>query len=676
MAQIIQFVPKHAVDAIKNVDAFIEMAKNELTVFGADLNWDSDIWDVTSHVEYRANKATNICWGNIDKKSRWDTLVLLEQPLLDFAKAYIRYEQGLKKTKTYRATVDSFKALERAIVNVHSIACPTSVDVNILNIAQQILKDTFCHNHAAVCAQNLEKITKFLADNLMLKVPAFEWKSSLKQTDSGRISGIDYTDYRSDKLPTDQCLYAIADIYNNTELSKDKLCAALAVILLSNPCRIGEVLTLPVDCIVENYQGYTDSIGIRWFPEKGGEPFIKPVLPIWRDLVIESISTIKQLTEDSRTMAKWYENNTESIYLPHEYSYLGKQEYVDTLTIRKLFGFSKKTLSSFIKKHNIEQKFVFQKPALIKMRDLNSILRVLLPDGFPYLYKENKLKYSEALFVVPYNFFRELDKQSFSTTLFQKIKYQHISSAFGGIKGNPSMFDRHSHTEPDGEHIIFRTHSARHMQDTIAEYAQIPQKLRAYFAGRKDIRHNQYYSHTPKDILADKSFEIANQGDITPNNAESATEVFSQSQVIASLLRDNLEDAVHITQLGYCIIGTGNTCKKYMDHFLCSDHLYVKGDKRLNTLEEYIEFTRNIISKRSQLSANIKHDKQILAVLLSIQAVLDNPKIPKGSFFKLMPGKDYSRMRIAYFRKKNKLLGNAQQGTIPLIKVGELCLDI
>ncbi len=44
MAEVLLFTPKHLVDAKANLEDFIEMCRDRLTVFGAELDWDRDTW--------------------------------------------------------------------------------------------------------------------------------------------------------------------------------------------------------------------------------------------------------------------------------------------------------------------------------------------------------------------------------------------------------------------------------------------------------------------------------------------------------------------------------------------------------------------------------------------------------------------------------------------------------
>jgi hypothetical protein len=72
-----------------NLAKFINLARNELTVFGSDLNWDADYW-----------KSAGVTFANLDQKSRsYNSNNSLNPSFRDFAKAYYRYQQGHRPTK-------------------------------------------------------------------------------------------------------------------------------------------------------------------------------------------------------------------------------------------------------------------------------------------------------------------------------------------------------------------------------------------------------------------------------------------------------------------------------------------------------------------------------------------------------------------------------------------------
>ena len=49
MTTVTRLKPRALRDAQAKLDAFIANARNELTAFGKDLEFDSDCWDVTEH---------------------------------------------------------------------------------------------------------------------------------------------------------------------------------------------------------------------------------------------------------------------------------------------------------------------------------------------------------------------------------------------------------------------------------------------------------------------------------------------------------------------------------------------------------------------------------------------------------------------------------------------------
>tara|TARA_B100000683_G_scaffold160042_2_gene154368 strand:- start:1130 stop:3172 length:2043 start_codon:yes stop_codon:yes gene_type:complete len=680
VAQIIPFVPKREVDAFDNVNAFIEMVKNELTVFGADLNWDAVTWNMSDHVRFRSGKPHNLVWRN------WDTTrnckgELIKAPIADFAKAFTRYSEGVKKTKSPHRFINSFRALERVLLEMSLAPCITQVTVDVLNRSQALLSERYICGRAE--ANYLEKISTFLNEKMMLRCPPFQWKHSISRKQK---SNVDFKGDGTDKLPTDSCLYAIADIFHSSSDPINRVAAGVAIILLSNPCRIGEVLTLDKGCLLHDHQGKPGALGLRIFPEKGGDPFVKPILPVWREILQDVVDEILVITNEARKIAKWYENNPTKLYLPPDFEHLRGEEYVDTKTAMKLLDVSKTTFSTgIISKYDIMLEYGgYQKPNLMRFSDLEAFVTTLFPEGFPYRHHSSGLKYSDSLFVFPYHFFRSYN--TYSPVMVQKLVYSTLSNLYGsetGYDSGKSIFEKYGHYEPDGSKIYFRCHSARHYQESLLDHSHVSQTFRAFFAGRKDISQNEAYSHASLLDKATKSLDIYDQSQLSPVKVDTSLDVFNRPDALAGLLRTHYEDTVHVTDVGYCVMGSEKICEKFNDHLLCSDHVYIKGDARLYVnLPERVRFYEKLVEdrRRTMLSTGVdvalKHDEQTLYVLKSILAVLSDKTVPDGSFFRLLPGSDYSRMRLAYYKRNKKLLGQTNSANIPLIKVGELCLGI
>ena len=101
MAEIVLFTPKAELDAAANLRGFVDMCRSKLTVFGADLPFQNDVWDVTDAVatKGKGGKRERITFSNaatVDQKSP----EMMREPFLSFAKAYVRYMHGMRPTKT------------------------------------------------------------------------------------------------------------------------------------------------------------------------------------------------------------------------------------------------------------------------------------------------------------------------------------------------------------------------------------------------------------------------------------------------------------------------------------------------------------------------------------------------------------------------------------------------
>ena len=88
MSNILLFKPKAELDARANLEAFIAMCRDKLTVFGADLDWDSHAWP----------KVCNFTVMGAPSRG-YSQEQLLSAEIIPFAKAYMRYQQGHNKAQ-------------------------------------------------------------------------------------------------------------------------------------------------------------------------------------------------------------------------------------------------------------------------------------------------------------------------------------------------------------------------------------------------------------------------------------------------------------------------------------------------------------------------------------------------------------------------------------------------
>src|SRR5690554_3859868 len=106
MAEIFQFKPKDALSAAENLESFIKKCRDDLTVFGANLDWESAVWP---KLTVFAKLGVTTRRPTVEKE--------MDTSYADFAKAYFRYQQGHKPTGTKNES-KALRAVEAALLQV------------------------------------------------------------------------------------------------------------------------------------------------------------------------------------------------------------------------------------------------------------------------------------------------------------------------------------------------------------------------------------------------------------------------------------------------------------------------------------------------------------------------------------------------------------------------------
>lgn len=131
MSELIQFIPKDECDAAENLKGSIGLCRDRLTIFGADLDWNACVWDVTPWIFLSGRKGRMaLTWSNHDT-SKQKMGELLSLPFLNFAKSYMRYQHGMKPTKIVGFRLSALRALERALVELHGDSKVEKADAEV-----------------------------------------------------------------------------------------------------------------------------------------------------------------------------------------------------------------------------------------------------------------------------------------------------------------------------------------------------------------------------------------------------------------------------------------------------------------------------------------------------------------------------------------------------------------
>ena len=654
------FEPEETLSSTENLDKFITMCRDELTVFGSNLPFDKNVWDLSSYIEGKGSTkrisaifsthkfASNEKGGT---KASDKNITAMQDPFLSFAKAYFRYRFGLKSFKQPGQLLEPLRVLEQALININGKADPNTINNYVLDEAILITKTNYSQGRGYRIGATLQNIGKFLADKRLTKV-APDWKNPLKRPSDASRVGKEADDRRNKKMPSEAGLEALPEIFNKATSPYEKLVSSLIALLICAPNRINEVFLLPYDCEVaqKDTEG-TEQYGLRWFPAKGAAPMIKWIIPSMADIAKEAINKIKIVTAQAREVANWYEKNPDSIYLPE------KIEYVrDTVLSTKevayiIFGKdladndlerARRVASIWINNHSIPYKKDGNK-LVIQFADLEKQVLGLLPDRFPYLNEEIGLKFSEALVLQMTNEYH-CNKGTLMPTL-SAVRMGIVDDALKNRGNMSSLFYRFGYTELDGSPIKMTSHQFRHYLNTLAQKGGLSQLDIAKWSGRVDIHQNKAYDH----ISANEMIEMvrdaigndnAMQGPLSNIDDITKKVVISRDEFARLKVR-----TAHVTETGVCIHDfTMTPCDHHRNCMGCTEHFCMKGDKERNDrikkmkkdTEGFLEQAKNA-QKEGYFGANRweEYHSWFLDILTNTCDILDDPSVPDGSLIQL-----------------------------------------
>ena len=646
MAELILFQPKAELDAAENLQGFIDSCRNNLTVFGANLPFDENVWDITDHINLKGhgNKRHRLVFSNFETVDANSPTPMVES-FLSFSKAYFRYMQGFKPVVGTGPRLTALRALESALIENGGDANPINTDLRVLNRAAQLLFDKYCGAAAYRMGGQLEMVANFLAANKLVTIQT-RWRNFIKRpADSARV-GKEFDKRRNEKMPTQAALDALPEIFLRAVEPIDVIVSSVATLLCASPDRISEVLTLPLDCEVRQKNSNTgvEAYGLRWWPAKGANPMIKWIIPSMVGVVQDAISKIRKVTDESRHIAKWYEDNPSSIYLVSECEYLRNQEWLSMPELATILGMAERSSASNWCRSNQIQSVKSSTNVHVLFSDVEKAVIRMLPSNFPFMNKGVGFKYNESLFVVRIN---ELGAQKNTyNCMIETVSINQINTALGGRVsfGHASIFTKHGYAEPDGSDIKITTHQFRHYLNTLAQAGGLSQLDIAKWSGRKDIRQNAAYDHvTPRQMI--QKIRDAVGGDSVMFGP--LAEISKKSLIPRDEFARLVVPTAHTTELGYCIHDyTMSPCQIHMDCINCADLICVKGDlEKEQKLRIQLDEAQNLMLQAEQASKEqyfgsdrwLDHHKNTVTRLTELLTIIDDPKVPVGAIIQLSP---------------------------------------
>ncbi|EMA4110213.1 integrase [Escherichia coli] len=641
MAEIFLFKPKATLTAEENLRVFISKCRDQLTVFGSDLNWGAPVWP------------NIIVFAKLGMTTRKPIQGEVQDPaFIDFAKAYFRYQQGHHPTGAKNES-KAFRTVEAALLQVNGNANINGLSISVLDEAAELARQHYSDGSAYHCGREIERLAKFVVENQLVSCAVQNWVNPIKRADDKNKTGREAKKNREEKLPSDIALNALAEIFANDPIDgRDIFTTSVFAMLMSAPSRISEVLALPADCeMFETDRDGIERYGWRFFAGKGYEGDIKWIPTVMVSVAKTAVARIKMLTENARQLAKWIESHPNRFYRHANCPDVADDEPLTAEQSCMALGLvseSKKQCRS-----SLYNRGLAHKDRVHTLRSLWEHTLARLPDDFPWFDKDKGIKYSNALFALNANQFHgnrgclpvELHKPTnnfFNSDLTPRL----------ALKGkHTSIFDRHRYHAVNGEPVKLTSHQARHLLNTIAQRGGLSNLEIAKWSGRADVKQNRTYNHMTEYELVG----MAERLDSSKALFGPAGEVAKHFPVTMLEFNTLEHAAVHVTEYGYCVHDyTIGPCEKFRDCINCNEQVCIKGEdteildrikKRLVTLEQMLCIADEAVES-GEMGADrwYQYHKKTVTRLRELVAILENPDIENGAQIKLR-GNDFSQLR-------------------------------
>lgn len=641
MAEIFLFKPKATLTAEENLRVFISKCRDQLTVFGSDLNWGAPVWP------------NIIVFAKLGMTTRKPIQGEVQDPaFIDFAKAYFRYQQGHHPTGAKNES-KAFRTVEAALLQVNGNANINGLSISVLDEAAELARQHYSDGSAYHCGREIERLAKFVVENQLVSCAVQNWVNPIKRADDKNKTGREAKKNREEKLPSDIALNALAEIFANDPIDgRDIFTTSVFAMLMSAPSRISEVLALPADCeVFETDRDGIERYGWRFFAGKGYEGDIKWIPTVMVSVAKTAVARIKMLTENARQLAKWIESHPNRFYRHANCPDVADDEPLTAEQSCMALGLvseSKKQCRS-----SLYNRGLAHKDRVHTLRSLWEHTLARLPDDFPWFDKDKGIKYSNALFALNVNQFHgnrgclpvELHKPTnnfFNSDLTPRL----------ALKGkHTSIFDRHRYHAVNGEPVKLTSHQARHLLNTIAQRGGLSNLEIAKWSGRADVKQNRTYNHMTEYELVG----MAERLDSSKALFGPAGEVAKHFPVTMLEFNTLEHAAVHVTEYGYCVHDyTIGPCEKFRDCINCNEQVCIKGEdteildrikKRLVTLEQMLCIADEAVES-GEMGADrwYQYHKKTVIRLRELVAILENPDIENGAQIKLR-GNDFSQLR-------------------------------
>lgn len=577
--KILIWEPKHVRDVRRNLDEFINFAKNELTLYSDQTDeygkgWDAGKWKTT-----HSKKSIAMVFGFSTNAYKIEEL--FKNPFMNFTKAFIRQEQTISEATNVSDWIVVFKLIYRALESANPNNPPSILDLNA-NV-QTLISNSLHHLDVTAGKKyhyggKLEKLYKWLFDKkIVTTLP--DWKNPhRKQRDKVEQLDEESVKWREERCPSMHQMLSLADCFARAESVKDRYFTSVLVLLCFAPGRGHEINSLTIHSLQRDDDG---KYFVSWHAGKGFGDTKKWVPTIMVDIVKEAFNRLLQIGEPARKAAKFAFDNPGKYMLDDE-TLKGKDfsqdkplspiEFAKALSISPMNSrgkdftwetfpqlWIKKLVASGVPTYSTLSSYILER---YKNKDwpTNPLTSRPVWENL-CLIRENELH-------------DQFPPKKFS---WQNTGVNQINDQLGKrTQDIKTLWERFGIKDENGEEIELASHQLRVWLNTHAMNAGMDDYLLALWSGRADSRQNKAYdarTKDEKDRVRNMLMTFDNKKEPTP------LELYSVNiPVSLKGLGVNRDGVADFTGLGFCVHNFAKTpCTKAGECVTCKEHVCVKG---------------------------------------------------------------------------------------------------
>lgn len=658
MAELLLFKPKHVIDARTNLSDFIEMCRDRLTVFGADLEWERDTWPGVGNFTVMGAPAR----GFTDSQ-------LLNFEIVPFAKAYVRYQQGHKPNKL-KNELKAIRCIEKALLQVKGRADITLTDIQVMDVAAEVAREY--KSTAYQAGSSLVHLVKFLNDSKIISRP-IKWKNPISKPKEIDRTDVEGKRKRAEKMPGQHLLEHMGEMFaNDLQAPRDRFTTSIFALLMCAPSRISEVQDLPINCLhIEVDSKGIERLGLRFYAGKGYGADIKWVSTVTKDIAVEAVRRLAEMSEEGRRLATWYEAHPDKFYRHAGCPNVGELEPLSDAQAAMALGLSLQHLNvdSYFKGYEPYQELK-AKGERLTLAFLNTFAHSHLPESWPWKNKDRHIRYSQALCCFRLHQFHLY--RATSPLLLWSPGKSTFTTDLNYIAGQESnIWRRHGYAHPNGNEISMTSHQLRHFLNTVAQRGDLGQLDLAKWSGRANIHQNATYNHMSDDEYVD----LARQAGVGGVLAK----IKANTPVTLTDLNAIGDGIAHVTEYGFCVHDFSMLpCQKHRDCLNCTEQVCIKGDdERLERLKQRRDGVRQQLEKARGASEDglygadrwSQHQHKTLERVSQLIEILESPKTPIGSVICLSNDQEFSPL------KRELDARSKTSDSVPTLSSGQPSLD-